>query len=115
MEVWDGRLFASTFDIKVFLRYLNDSSLQLLGVTQQQYRADIVEAVSLLPMVNQNPEGFYLWTTDDGLTWWPVTVDGFGSPHNYGGRTLKATSQGLFVGTANPFYGAQLWRVNNVD
>jgi len=115
MEVWDGRLFASTFDIKVFLRYLNDSSLQLLGVTQQQYRADIVEAVSLLPMVNQNPEGFDLWTTDDGLTWWPVTVDGFGSPHNYGGRTLKATSQGLFVGTANPFYGAQLWRVNNVD
>lgn len=38
-----------------------------------------------------------------------ITVDGFGDPYNHGLRAFAATDQGLCLGTANPFYGTQVW------
>lgn len=55
--------------------------------------------------------GFDIIKTADGENFEIVTDDGFGDKYNYGGRSLLATEQGLYVGTANPFYGAQLWRI----
>lgn len=55
--------------------------------------------------------GFDLIKTSDGENFEIVTDDGFGDKYNYGGRTLLTTDYGLYVGTANPFYGAQLWRI----
>jgi hypothetical protein len=47
--------------------------------------------------------GCELWRSQDGVTWQPVTQDGFGSGYNFGIRRLASTPRGLFVGTANPF------------
>lgn len=57
--------------------------------------------------------GFDIIKTADGENFEIVTDDGFGDKYNYGGRSLLATEQGLYVGTANPFYGAQLWRITS--
>ena len=58
--------------------------------------------------------GADFFKTTDGRYWQPVTKTGFGDPFNYGVRTLQSTPAGLFVGTANPFYGAQVWRTTDV-
>ena len=54
-----------------------------------------------------------LLKTSDGENFEIVTDSGFDDRYNYGGRSLVATDYGLFVGTANPFYGAQLWRITD--
>lgn len=43
--------------------------------------------------------GFDLFRSRDGERWDVVTTTGFGSPYNYGARTLCAAPPGLFVGT----------------
>ncbi|MCL6583641.1 MAG: hypothetical protein K6U11_08370 [bacterium] len=53
--------------------------------------------------------GFDLWKTRNGVQWYPVTMNGFGDKFNIGARTMVSTPVGLFVGTANPYYGAQVW------
>ncbi|MGN1183732.1 MAG: hypothetical protein ACI4R7_00730 [Oliverpabstia sp.] len=42
-----------------------------------------------------------------------ITNDGFGDRYNHGLRIFARTSDYLLVGTANPFYGTQLWRREN--
>jgi hypothetical protein len=53
--------------------------------------------------------GFDLWKTRNGVQWFPVTTTGFGDKFNIGARTMVSTPIGLFIGTANPYYGAQVW------
>ena len=55
--------------------------------------------------------GFDLLRTADGENFETVTDSGFDDKYNYGGRSIITTDKGLYVGTANPFYGAQLWRI----
>ena len=57
--------------------------------------------------------GFDLLVSSDGENFELVTDNGFGDKYNYGGRSLIATDKGLYIGTANPFYGAQLWRLTD--
>ena len=58
------------------------------------------------------PLGFDLYWTTSGEQWHLVTQDGFGDEWNYGARSFvtdPATGD-LFLGTANPFYGCQIWK-----
>ncbi|MCR5201968.1 MAG: hypothetical protein K6D02_02595 [Lachnospiraceae bacterium] len=64
-------------------------------------------------MVNSATPGFDMYKTSDGENFTLITDDGFGDRFNYGGRTLEATENGLFIGTANPFYGTQLYKLTN--
>lgn len=41
--------------------------------------------------------------------------DGFGDPYNHGCRAFGITEEGLHVGTANPFYGTQVWKLSEVS
>lgn len=54
--------------------------------------------------------GFDLWASTDGLTFTPVTVNGFGDIFSFGARTMKATPYGLFVGSANWDQGLRIWQ-----
>ncbi len=61
--------------------------------------------------------GADLWKTTDGIHWEPVTLNGFGNPENYGIRTmlsepvaLSGLQNSLYIGTANPFGGLEVWR-----
>lgn len=54
--------------------------------------------------------GFDLFETVDGWHYTPVTLDGFGDMFAFGVRSLASTPYGLFLGTANSWYGLQIWR-----
>lgn len=53
--------------------------------------------------------GFDMYISDDGVNFETVTTNGFGDPYNHGLRVFAETSSGLTIGTANPFYGTQVW------
>ena len=59
--------------------------------------------------------GFDLLKTSDGENFEVVTDSGFNDPYNYGGRSLCVTDNGIYVGTANPFFGCQIWRIATGD
>ena len=62
----------------------------------------------------KNPAGFDLFVSEDGKNFSPVTVNGFGNQENYGGRVLLPSKYGMFVCTANPFGGGQVWRLDDI-
>lgn len=62
--------------------------------------------------------GFDMYVTEDGVNFTTLTTNGFNDPYNHGLRTFAVTNQGLCLGTANPFYGCQVWiqrKENPVD
>ncbi|MCD6485965.1 MAG: hypothetical protein J7K35_01365 [Syntrophobacterales bacterium] len=109
MGVYNGKLFCSTFDVRVFLKYVS-GLLEFFEYSQDDIE-EIEGYIDLLDLVNDNPAGGDLYVTEDGINFSPVTLDGFGDEYNYGLRTLVGTPDVLFAGTANPFYGFQVWEV----
>lgn len=87
----DGKLYAGTFDAR--------TALEGFGL-------------DLSDLNLWNPKGFDLYSTTDGVYWWPESVNGFCDKFNYGARTLirDPCTDDLYLGTANPFYGCQMWR-----
>ncbi len=71
--------------------------------------ANLASAIKLLTYMSKAERGFDLYVTEDGVNFETVTIDGFGDPYNYGLRIFAVTDQGLCVGTANAFYGTQVW------
>ena len=72
-----------------------------------------------LPYLSQSKRGFNLFEIVDngenGVSVSTVTDEGFGDPFNHGLRIFCDTDDYMVVGTANPFYGTQLWRVRNTQ
>ena len=62
-------------------------------------------------MLNTSKKGFNFYVSDDGVNFTEITDDGFNDKFNYGIRTFVSSDDGLYIGTANPFYGAQLWKL----
>jgi len=54
--------------------------------------------------------GFDLYSSEDGVHFSAVTLDGFGDPYDFGVRTFQSTPYGLFFGTANYYYGAKVYK-----
>jgi hypothetical protein len=99
METFDGRLYLGTFDLTTPLK-----NIFLIG-----------------PLL-EPAMGFDLFSTEDGVSWNVIDRGGFvrnepcvsfTGPEcqglNFGARTLVSTPLGLWLGTANYFYGLQLW------
>lgn len=59
--------------------------------------------------------GVDLFVTSDGWNFVPVTVTGFGDKFNFGVRSFASTPYGMFIGTANSWYGLQIWRSHSVS
>lgn len=53
--------------------------------------------------------GFDLWRSPDGVRWLPVSLNGLDNPYNYGLRNLFVADGDLYLGTANPFQGCEVW------
>ena len=113
MDVYQDELYLGTFDSSIFVDYIDgilkaafpEAPEWLLQLIAQQLQTLAQE------IAGGNPAGGDLWVTQDGSTWTPVTLDGFGDKYNYGVRTVLGTDAGLFVGMANPFYGAEVWEL----
>lgn len=60
--------------------------------------------------------GFDIYVLDEDLNVDVVTTNGFGDPYNHGCRVFAVSDAGLSIGTANPFYGTQVWSLEeNVE
>lgn len=70
---------------------------------------NIASAVKLLNYLRKAQRGFDLYVSEDGVNFQTITTNGFGDPYNHGLRVFAVTDQGLCIGTANPFYGTQVW------
>ena len=70
---------------------------------------NIASAIRLLNYLRKAQRGFDLYVSEDGVNFETITTNGFGDPYNHGLRVFSVTDQGLCVGTANPFYGTQVW------
>ena len=70
---------------------------------------NIASAIRLLNYLRKAQRGFDLYVSEDGVNFETITTNGFGDPYNHGLRVFAVTDQGLCVGTANYFYGTQVW------
>ena len=59
--------------------------------------------------------GFDMYVSEDGINFETITIDGFGDPYNHGLRVFAETDSGLTIGTANPFFGTQVWLMNEEE
>lgn len=84
-------------------------------------KANLKAYAKSLPYLARSKRGFNLFEITDrsaaneGVTVGTVTDNGFGDPFNHGLRIFCDTDDYMVVGTANPFYGTQLWRVRNTQ
>ena len=76
---------------------------------------NIASAIKLMNYLRTAKRGFDLYVTEDGVNFETVTIDGFGDPYNHGLRVFATTDQGLCLGTANPFFGTQIWIQRKAD
>lgn len=128
LQVYDDKLFIGTYDASSFLlpldAYANDENAseewkQLVNT----YAAQICESEDGVPVsvgecaeyLSRADFGFDLYVTKDGIHFDTITTDGFGDKFNHGCRAFGVTNEGLCVGTANPFYGAQVWKLSCDD
>ncbi|MDR2712882.1 MAG: hypothetical protein LBB91_07200 [Clostridiales bacterium] len=116
-------LFAPSEDLKRDVFLVVDIIMEILltvelpNLTAREIAEDFVASYKLTAAYfgdDSNPIGFDLYVSDDGVNFEPVTVDGLGDECNYGGRIMVSSEHGLHLGTANPYNGGQVWRVDPI-
>lgn len=125
MVEYDGKLYVGTYDASSFLipldEYMNDKNAdqdwkdKVDGFVEKlcnDYQGVPESAVTCGEYLDKATFGFDLYVTEDGVHFTKITDDGFGDPYNHGCRAFGITDEGLFVGTANPFYGTQVWKLS---
>ena len=126
---------AGSFDVEERIAYYQDFAdlyselLETVQNLKQEYSLadDILEAldkllnednlrrlrsvITCMQYLRRAERGFDLYVTEDGVNFRTLTTNGFNDPYNHGLRVFAVTNQGLSLGTANPFYGTQLWKL----
>jgi hypothetical protein len=120
MAVYQGQLYLGTFDMSSFLTKVLATHPELLEQLLSSIPADTLNFPKLatdgmIPgtMISALFDQMYkyfgggdVWRTSDGIHWFPVTLNGFNNPKNYGIRRLvPLNDEVMAVGTANPFTG----------
>jgi len=100
--VFEGNLYCTTFDQRAGMERVFDYML-----SENPLIAGVLGYI--IQALNHNPGGFDMYMTRDGISWEGVTKNGFDDPFNYGGRSISTSDEGMFVGTANPSFGCQMW------
>ena len=54
-----------------------------------------------------------MYTSADGESFTTITTNGFNDPYNHGLRVFATGDDWMAIGTANPFYGTQLWKMTS--
>ena len=132
MVCCNNKLYATTYDVTANLDALTEcwcqengtigTILDCLDVPLKEKLCCILDLLkkSFAEENNNNPTGFDMYRLENpeassGLQWTMITQDGFGDKYNYGGRTLECCEcdgqDCIFVGTANPFWGGQVWKI----
>lgn len=89
----DGWLYLGTFDWGAFTFFAKVDEMP------KQFKNGLEAFQSHL----RRAGGYQIWRTADGVSWLPVTRNGFGKYMDLGVRTMRSTPYGLFVGVLNSF------------
>jgi len=102
---------------------INDVSVSIGAIVQDNFGTeiaklqDVVKALKVYKEISgyiaDDEQGFDIFKSADGVNWEVVTRDGFGDKFNYGALRFVTTEEGMYITTANPFYGAQLYLLCN--
>ena len=80
-------------------------------------RANIKDMKDILTYLKDCIRGFDMYVTSDGANFEKITRTGMGDPYNQGLRTFASCddpgNEWMTIGTANPFYGCQIWRMED--
>lgn len=125
MQVYNEKLYVGTYDASSFLfplnEYANESNVSDEWKKQIDYYMNAIADVpgtepkgldECADYLKNADFGFDLYVTEDGINFDTITTNGFGDKYNHGCRAFGITNEGLCVGTANPFYGAQVWKLS---
>lgn len=95
--------------------FLPDSITGTLDEILNEEKIDnIYYFIRVCQYLSEGERGFDLLVSDDGVNFDVITRNGFGDPYNHGCRVFAITDQGLCLGTANPFYGTQIWKLTDL-
>ncbi|WP_244609158.1 X2-like carbohydrate binding domain-containing protein [Bifidobacterium moukalabense] len=72
-----------------------------------------VGVCNYLHYATSDKRGCDLVVTSDGLNFQTITRNGFGDNNNHGLRVFAVTNSGLSIGTANPYHGTQIWKLDD--
>ena len=93
---------------------------RISGLVDELYEKIDVEGLKMYKAISDivasGEHGFDLFrTSDGGESFEVITRTGFDDKYNYGCPCFLETEEGLYLGTCNPFYGAQLYLLTNDD
>lgn len=115
-------LFDSIYDkiLEIIKANIPDSVKNLYDMIMSYATSNNIKALlRCIPYMATSTAGFDLYEIDqksDGsVTINTITNNGFGDRYNHGLRIFAKTSDYFVIGTANPFYGTQIWRRANSD
>ena len=102
--------------VKKLIKYLpEDQQKKILNLVetllQVTERDNLLAFGTILETLSTSKRGFNMYATGDGVHFTTITQNGFDDPYNHGLRVFAQTDDWMAIGTANPFYGTQLWKL----
>ncbi|EQB87688.1 hypothetical protein J2Z44_004047 [Clostridium punense] len=138
LEEYDGKLYCGTWDWSVLIPTIiasiinniddiigllrnnsslletilpNNITLPSLDEENLGNLLPIIKAILKFIITSLPTMGGDLWVSENGESWLPISLNGLCNPKNYGMRKLFSADDGrLYVGTANPYQGCEVWR-----
>lgn len=122
VKKFGNTLVATTFDHGTNMETLRNIVLLnkeiIISMTSEKIYNIILQLYNLVlcffEIVNY-PKGFDTYVSSNGINFKPLNLTGLGSSNNYGGRTLMVDDNNLYIGTANPFDGCEVLKINEAD
>ena len=91
--------------VKSFDEWLTQANVENFGY--------FVGTMKYLSAATKEKRGFDLVTSADGVHFNTITRNGLGDNNNHGLRVFAVTDTGLNIGTANPYRGTQIWKIDD--
>lgn len=123
IQEYQDKLLISTFDdssnMEVILNTLLANRVALGFLITERITEKLIKIYELVVKILRAiryPIGFDLYISEDGINFNHIFLNGLNNPNNYGGRILYVDSRNkLYIGTANPFQGCEVWRTCNIE
>lgn len=115
-----GTLFITTLDnstnmklIRDTIIYNSDQYIEKLGYANYNELLSAYTDICNIITCYKYPKGFDIYTSTDGIHFKSLTLNGLDNKNNYGGSSLFKSCNGLmYLGTANPYDGCEVWEIN---
>lgn len=121
IKEYNDKLLISTFDDSINMEVILETLITNKPEIENEIGTEAINNIikiykSIVSDLNRvkYPFGFDLYESSDGINFNPIFLNGFANRYNYGGRTLFVDSSNiLYVGTANPFQGCEVWKLKS--